>query len=288
MKKIAITIILIMVLLVPTLAISTVKIKENDKWKYKDKDGRDFDEEAVDLLLYGSMAVAKINTTRSYPLVINNIISDDLELNLNYNQSALYITQLGAIPIFFDGLVSGIVSYGNYTILINDSKIEFDEYLETNDPSNSISSNNPTSYQIMFFIPFSNTSYIQFTIDLIISSIVNDTTFTIQYERYKIKINDVDNQFLKNYYIDDVNLKLSSLDAYKFIIDEFSSLPRYIIQSEPVKTTSDLGLSQSTELIEYFLVEVSESNTEGSPFYLSLFAFIPVIIYKKFKINIII
>ena len=196
MKKIILTIILIMMFFTSTMAISTEKIKENDKWKYKDKNGTDFDEEVLDILLYGDIAVAKIDTNRSYPLILNNIISDDLELNLNYNQSALYITQLGAIPILFDGFANGLVSYGNYTTLINDSEIEFDEYLETNDPSDSIKSNNPTLYQIMFFIPFSNVSYIQFTIDMKISSLENDTTFTIEYERYKILINDVENEFI--------------------------------------------------------------------------------------------
>jgi hypothetical protein len=57
----------------------------------------------------------------------------------------------------------------------------------------------------------------------------------------------------------------------------------YIAQTEPVKTTSGLSLSQSSELVEYFLVRDEESNTENTNFVFIPLYLIILIISRKIK-----
>lgn len=286
MKKIILTLILASLLIIPGTGLQVGRIKVNDFWKYKDKNNIEYDEKAISLGLFDSKAIAELNTSRPFPNLVTYHNSSDFEINVNYIQESLFVSQSGAIPYYFTGNMSGSARIFNNTVNFN-MPVSFQRGILTGDPAIAISTNEPQTWSIMFRIYLSNETdverdVIETSIDYKISSLVNKTEFTIQLENYSIRMKY--NGSTINIPVISSSLSLSAMDSYLLVLDENSIVPRYIRQTEPVKS-SGLVLSQVSKTVEYTLIQDDPTPpSQTSESYLFIFPiFIALIVRIKFK-----
>jgi hypothetical protein len=291
-NKILISLVIMLFLSSSTLVQAT-KIQKGDTWKYETIDNIEFNETALEVVQlkygYDTIAVIDMNTTKPYIFDMNVNIFDTFnlstEINMNYN--TIYYTQEGSIPYIVDDIAyEGFIHYNNYSYDISNAS-----YIVTyhGDPSIALITTSSTVFYISYSIIFSPTHSFFVYRDYIISSDNNVgdiiKKFTITPDRYGFVYSDNDNDIMINWEFEPNNLKLNSFEtAMELTYEEGINQPIHITQTEPV-IINGLQLSQSTELIEYFLIRdiVEISNEDGLEFNFiyMLFILLPIIKYKQ-------
>lgn len=277
-NRIALTLLLVVFLSFSTTPTSATKIQKNDTWIYENKDKKQYPETVLDIVQLTAegnpVAVGVIETTRPFVFDISFNISDDpyvgnLYVNLTMTYKYMHVTQEGVIPFTAsDTIVNGIIyeSRYNYTINVNNSLAS---WTYTGDPSESLTTTSSSEYSLQMEYVQAE-PYVRYKVkqSYIISSDsdIEDTVknFTITpiekyyfYERNLDAVQHVE-------YTDTGSLGLNSFEAAMLLTyEEGISQPTYIAQTESVKTSSALSLSQATELVEYFLVRDDISEKEG-------------------------
>lgn len=294
-NRIALTLIMVMFLSFSTTPTSATKIQKNDTWTYEDKDKVQYTETTLDIIQLTAegnpVAVGIIETTRPFVFGMNlNITGDpyvgDLYIDLTMSYKYMYVTQEGVIPFTAsDTIINGIIyeSRYNYTIIINNANAV---WTYTGDPSESLTTTSSSEYSLQLeYIQLD--PYVRYKVkqSFIISSdsniedsIKNFTiTPTQKYYYYERNLDAVEHVE----YTDTGNLELNSFEvAILLTYEEGINQPTYIAQTEPVKTSSSLSLSQASRFVEYFLVRDDVSEPGFLPFYPAVFFLVLPIMVK--------
>ena len=280
MKSIYIIAMFILVLSTPVYGIKTNKIQPSDNWTYSSA-GTTFNETAQTIKVFQDISMVRVQTDRKFPILeaysvptaMNSEMS--LDVNLNFASSALWLTQSGALPIQWEGNITGtVVIDGKIKFTVNSTPYFFSRS-DSGDPAKAIATNEPTTYWMGFKFslvnetgePERNIMRIQYA--WLISSVVSDANFTIQPVTIALDVL-IDNQSFdyESWMYYNANGNGLSTDAtpvptYEMTLNETEKVPLYIRQTEPVQTSGNgLSLSQSTQIVEYFLVQDEESGEE--------------------------
>ncbi len=274
--RIKIIAILTIMLFLSLSTVTATKIQKDDTWTYEDRDNKQYNETAIEIVqlsLVDSISMVKLKTDRGFPFDLNFAL-DKFESNLVFNYDYIYITQEGAIPyITYDGNVSGTITY-NETVF-NIKNVE-GWWFYVGDPSISLVTTSSIKYEMSYMFEFNDTENITFYTywvwkEFVMSSNNNaedkikNFTITPSRQEYTFRMNDSVNL------IDTTTSKLdlqSSEIAMSLTYEEGISQPTYIAQTEPVKISNGLGLSQiGNKFVEYFLVRNDVSTEDEEPFY---------------------
>jgi hypothetical protein len=301
MKRFAILLIAVMFLSFST--VSATKIQKNDTWKYKDKNNIEYNETAIeeDDFEGGDTMIATIllNTSRPFYFDLNrNGINFSFVSILEYQN--IVVTQEGGIPMF---PYNSVLTY-NATFLYDSTMIVLSDTTSVNwghnkdDPSLALVTTSSAGYWIgMTFgeshiatLENSTTPYVVITKKFSINSNSEFTdktkNFTMTEQKYEFYFYYRDYEY--SYIVGDGGLHLNDFErtAMKLTYEEGINQPTYIAQTEPTKTIYGLSLSQSSELVEYFLVRDEETNTNETPINFVFFVnFILLILLKKRRKN---
>ena len=268
-KKIVILLVLLTFSVLPAHA---VKIQKDDTWTYKDKDNKEYDEIAIDVVqlkwLDTIVSADKIKTNRTYSFDMNeemNYDNKNISISLYHKSEGLYLTQEGGLPFIpYNTTVNGNVIVNDRTYIFNNESLN---WFFVDDPSNALLTTESIQFTIIADTTIENYS-LRYYKHFILNSNdgINDKikNFTLTPLNYGINSFDYqNNSYSFDYYSGD-GLILSAEPAMLISYDTEYSMPVYIAQTEPVKIVDGLSLSSSYELIEYFLVRDEIDNIDNS------------------------